>query len=307
VRAVAVVTRTKDRPHLLGRAQRSVAGQNYRDLVWVLVNDGGARGPVDEIVERARRDGLEVVVVHRAESAGMEAASNAGLAAAPPSEYVVIHDDDDSWEPRFLEATVGLLEARGRAAATQGAVAHALRVFERLDGERVEVLRSVPHSPELKQISLFQMARLDVVPPPISFLYRRSVLDVIGSYREDLPVLGDWEFNLRFLRRFDIEVVPEQLANYHLRQAPDSGVYGNTVTMQLPLHGQVANRLRNELLRQDLDAGIVGMGWVVNAAHELKQLENGLRLPVQLRRMVRAVGRLFRSRDSRPLGGGARG
>jgi glycosyltransferase involved in cell wall biosynthesis len=50
----------------------------------------------------------------------MEAASNAGIAACD-SDYIVIHDDDDSWCPDFLERTVAFLD--GPEGARYGGVA----------------------------------------------------------------------------------------------------------------------------------------------------------------------------------------
>jgi len=38
--------------------------------------------------------------------------------------------------------------------------------------------------------------------PPIAFLYERAAGEAVGHYRIDLPVLGDWDFNLRFAERF---------------------------------------------------------------------------------------------------------
>jgi glycosyltransferase involved in cell wall biosynthesis len=51
----------------------------------------------------------ELRVLHHAHSKGMEAASNAGIHAST-GEFVVIHDDDDSWHPDFLRETVDYLD-----------------------------------------------------------------------------------------------------------------------------------------------------------------------------------------------------
>ena len=42
---------------------------------------------------------------------------------------------------------------------------------------------------------------------PISFLFRRSCYEKISGFDESLPVLGDWDFNLRFLLKYDIGIV----------------------------------------------------------------------------------------------------
>ena len=106
---VAVITRTKDRIPLLKRALESISDQTFRDFIWVVVNDGGERAGVDDIVAEARRRGIETRLLHHEKSLGMEAASNAGIRACD-SEYIAIHDDDDSWKSAFLERTVDFLD-----------------------------------------------------------------------------------------------------------------------------------------------------------------------------------------------------
>lgn len=255
---VAVVTRTKNRPILLGRALESVSGQSFPDLVWVVVNDGGEVAPVDEVIARARALGINAVALHHPVSLGMEAASNAGVALVR-SEFVVLHDDDDSWEPAFLATTVAFLES---GPEWGGVITGTTRVDERMDRDAVaRELRRRPFNPGLHSVHLSEVAEQNPFPP-ICFLYRRSAYDAVGPYDATLPVLGDWEFNLRFLARFDIGVVDRPLANYHWRVA-DKGQYGNSVSGGVDRHVQWDALVRNRLLRRDLDAGTVGLGHLV--------------------------------------------
>lgn len=107
---IAVITRTKNRAVLLARAAESVLGQKTENLVWVVVNDGGDKSDVETVVDDFRKKSdNDAVVIHNEISAGMEAASNIGIAASA-SDYIVIHDDDDSWEPGFLSNCVQLLQ-----------------------------------------------------------------------------------------------------------------------------------------------------------------------------------------------------
>lgn len=288
MRSVAVITRTKDRPVLLQRALESVADQDFYDLRWVVVNDGGQPEPVDAIVEKARSFGVDATALHHPQSFGMEAASNAGIRACE-SEFVVIHDDDDSWDPRFLAKTTALLREAGPDSTIAGVVTRSTRVIETMHGDSVTTSRTFPHDSALNHVTLFQVANLNHVFPPISFLYRRAALERVGLYREDLPVLGDWEFNMRFLQSWDIAVIPEYLALYHWRSGTGTGLYGNTVTDQKHLHGQYAAMLRNELLRSDLESGRFGLGAVVNLAQEFRHLEERLGPLIRVARQLRSI------------------
>jgi len=281
--AVAIVMRTKDRAVLLARAFESVLGQTHADWVLVVVNDGGDPAPVDALAARHRdRFRGRLVVLHNPQSVGMEAASNRGLRAAD-SRLVVIHDDDDSWEPGFLETAVAVLDAA--PANIAGVVTHSVRVTERIVGERVVIDREEPYNDWVQGITLYRMAGGNLFPP-ISFLYRRAVLDAIGCYREDLPVLGDWEFNLRFLARYDMAVVPRPLARYHQRPRGDAA-YANSIYGAQDKHALYDSLLRNELLRRDLATGRVGVGTLVNLAHHVILLELKLNALMEGARRVR--------------------
>src|SRR5699024_9188192 len=106
---VAIITRTKNRPVLLARAFASLLSQTYKNWHLYLVNDGGDRDPIERLIEQYHSAFKgRITVKHHEHSLGMEAASNAGLKGAE-GEYVIIHDDDDSWKPDFLATTVAFL------------------------------------------------------------------------------------------------------------------------------------------------------------------------------------------------------
>lgn len=258
---VAVITRTKDRPLLLSRALQSVAGQTCKLTHWVLVNDGGARESVDAIAAEAKKRGLPTTVIHHEVSLGMEAASNAGIRACN-TEFVVIHDDDDSWDSTFLDTCIGFLREKS---CYGGVVTHSVKVEEEITSDRVREIARSPFNPGLLSVYLVDVAHENRFPP-ISFLYRRTTLERIGLYDESLPVLGDWDFNLRFLQHFDIGVVPQGLANYHHRTAltTSTNKYGNTLFAGRSQHIEFDALLRNRMLRHDLDRGTFGLGLLMS-------------------------------------------
>ena len=88
----------------------------------------------------------------------------------------------------------------------------------------------------------------------------------IGSFREDLPVLGDWEFNIQFLQSFEIGVLCECLAYYHHRQPTDAIEYSNSVVDQIHQHENYSAFLRNEWLRQELNSGRAEIGTLANTS-----------------------------------------
>lgn len=248
---VAVIMRTKDRPILLQRALDSVLSQTYTDWALVVVNDGGDPEPVRQLVE-ARRAAFQgrVLVINNPVSTGMENASNAGVTNSA-SEFLVVHDDDDAWDPKFLERCIGHLDTSSPDVG--GVVTHATVVIEDIEGDNViERQRFL-----FKNMEALELTRLSVENqfPPISFLFRRVVMETVGLFDGELPVLGDWDFHLRAAQRFRIDVLREPLAFYHHRSAGTTSEYGNTVVAQKDVHRIQRALYINRHMREGMGQG----------------------------------------------------
>ncbi len=247
---VAIVTRTKNRPILLRRAADSVARQTYDSYVWVVVNDGGDEDVVREVIAQSAVDRRKIHLVSNARSLGMEAASNVGIRSVD-SDYIIIHDDDDALHPQFLEKTVRFLEGSG-GKRYDGVVTGSEYISEEIRGDKVIEHARRPYMNWVRNIHLSELLAQNLFAP-ISFLYRRCVYDDIGGYNEELPVLGDWYFNLEFVLRSDIKVMQEPLAYYYHRDFGDSsrqGIYANSVVGGQSKHEEFASVFRNMFMRQ---------------------------------------------------------
>lgn len=262
---VDVITRTRDRPLLLRRSIESVLNQTHENWIHIIVNDGGDKNVVQEIVDQFSsryRDRLNLI--QNATPLGTTASLNVGMRAAD-SELVVTHDDDDSWQPEFLEKSLASLAAHKKIFSnTRGVVCHTTAIHEHLkDAHPIEEYR-YSFNGWMKTIALTRLAAGNFIPP-ISFLFERAVFSEIGFFNEEVDFAEDWEFYLRFLSRFEIAVVPEHLANYHLR-SQSVGLYGNTVTAGIDSHRVAGAAIRNDLLRRDMASGKFGLGYLIALA-----------------------------------------
>lgn len=266
---VSVITRTKDRPLLLPRVVDSLARQTVRDFEWIIVNDGGHRACVDETLALADRAGLQARAIHHDHCRGMEAASNTGIAEAG-RPFVLIHDDDDSLEPQFMEETLGFL---GQNPHYIGVVTHSYKIVESIEGDRINQLSRHVLNPRLESVDLPLLAMRNQFPP-ISFVFSREACEQVGKFDEALPVLGDWDFNLRMLLHGDIGLLPRPLANHHHRYETAEGdeAYGNTVTAGRRRHLEWESRYRHAKLRQDMESGKPGLGYILAQGKQAEML-----------------------------------
>ena len=278
----AVITRTKSRPLLLQRAMLSVSAQTFRDFIWVIVNDGGEPEPVDQIAAQASARGVNVKVLHRPGSQGMEAASNAGIRACE-SEHIAIHDDDDSWSPQFLQRTSDYLHNSQHLA---GVCTQSLRITEEIVDGAVRRLRQEPHKPVLTSVQLADILVANLFPP-IALLYRRDIFQKLGGYDESMAILGDWDFNIRALLVADIGVIPEVLANYHVRPATNAGSrdYVNSITAGSTSQHMADAQYRNRWLRNDIAEGKAGLGFLLAIGRMERQTAKMAGLKASLARL----------------------
>ncbi len=266
-----IVTRTKNRPVLLKRAIESVLFQSYRNWVMVIVNDGGEPSDVDRLVESYSSEAAgRIRVVHNVRSMGMEVASKIGLDSID-SDLLIVHDDDDSWAPEFLAVTIPeLIRQQEKFPSVQGVTTYCNRVMEQVRGNLIQI-----DSVELFNgwvpsgfLSLDRMLAGNFLPP-ISFLFTRQAYAALGGIYERIPYLGDWDFLIRFLSKFDVVMIPQYLAFYHWRAPTVAGSLGNTVTDELDQHVFYRQLLLNQWLRDDLAAQSFGIGVYANLRHQL--------------------------------------
>ena len=250
---VAVLVRTKDRPRFLRRALANIAEQTFTDYTVCVINDGGDESATRAILQASPLAHLLEGDAPRLKllttgGGNMEAASNAGLAATD-SEFVAIHDDDDLWAPEFLERTVGALRA-------SEALICSTRVVERYEREtpegEFEVYEERIFHDGLPGFGLQFLYRTNRTVP-IGILYRRRLHELVGFYDESLPVVGDWEFNLRAAAVTEVLLVDEPLAYWSLRPEAD-GAEANSVQRQAE-HARFDASVRARAIRDDLQSG----------------------------------------------------
>lgn len=268
---VSIVMRTQDRPLFLARALDSVSKQTLPDWELIVVNDGGDPRTVgrliDDMEQSTRR---RVRVIHNATPTGRWTAANAGVQDAA-GEFVILHDDDDTWSPQFLERAVRYLDDHPDR---NGVVSRIEIVWERRDGDAIVEDRRERFLPDSIAPLLMDQQQFNRFVP-IAFLYRRSLHDEIGLYDESLPVIGDWVFNTRALERGPLEYLDDKpLVFWHQRPSA-VGADSNSVIGARSEHDLHDALLRDAAFRAHVNSK--GNGEALYFEWRLKELERVLR------------------------------
>ncbi len=251
---IAVITRTKDRTHFLARAIESVASQTYSDYQHVIINDGGDKNVVDQVLAELNKSVREkITLFHREVSSDAPDTILTESVDRVKSEYVALHDDDDTWHPEFLERTIALLDS-----GAAGVAARVDNVVEEVAKRGFKLGKTWPYMPDLRAVSLYRQC-LDNQLPTIGFVYRRDAYEAVGKYDITLPVVADWEFGIRFMQKYDVEYLDPgfTLAFYHHRKAKDNSFARHN-------HRKYITKVFNKYLRKELDEGRLGVGYIMN-------------------------------------------
>ncbi|MGN7859971.1 glycosyltransferase family 2 protein [Microbacterium sp. 22303] len=242
---IGIVLRTKNRPTLLKRALADIAAQSCTDWRVHVVNDGGDAAHVDAVVAEAPAAVRErCTVTHHAVPHGRSAAANVGVRGVD-AEYLVLHDDDDRWDPDFLELTSAWLDANPDHA---GVAVRTEIVYEtEREGGFAEVGRA-PFWPGQRYIAYSDLLQRNRFVP-IAYLYRSALHAEVGLYREDVHAAEDWEFNLRVAQRHPIGYLPDRALAFWHQRAGVEGDLGNSMFALAADHDLYDMMVRDEALR----------------------------------------------------------
>lgn len=175
------------------------------------------------VVDDASTDGTGALVqaipqvryVRHSQNSGQAAARNTGARLAH-TPYVAFLDQDDLWEPTFLEATLGILES-----APQGTLVHC-------DGyqvnERNEILE---YDAAMKQQrSITQLLRGGHDAATSGSLFRKTCFDAVGGYDAGLSIWEDIDLIIRLYGPGRFIHLPTPLYRHRL--------YGHNASRDIP-------------------------------------------------------------------------
>lgn len=259
---VAIITRTKDRPVFLKRALASVSHQSFTDYVHVIVNDGGDEAAIDMIIQGlSDEQKTKTKVFHRDIASGAPDTIITESVDRVTSKYFAIHDDDDTWHTDFLKHTVAHLETNQHLGAV---VVRTNKIDETVDGEAIKLKKNTHWMPDVRVINLYRQC-IDNQLTPIATLFKREAYEKVGKFDSTLPVVGDWEFGVRLLGRYDVDFIDPgfALASYHHRQFK-KGMQGNTSFAGNDKHRYYTNLIMNRYLREELSEGRLGVGYIMS-------------------------------------------
>lgn len=181
---VSCVIPTHKREVLLEEALESVLAQTLTAAEIIVVDD--ADDPeTAQVVNRRRGNGVEIVLVQNSDR-GASSSRNLGARHAT-GDLIAFLDDDDLWDPTYLEKVVPSLSAE------RAVMGVAWLDVLGVDGVRRPLLQ-MPDS-----VSPATAAGWNQGFTGSNFIVTKDAFDSLGGFDADLPVSNDKDFLVRFL------------------------------------------------------------------------------------------------------------
>ncbi len=193
---VSVIIPTYNRARRLLRAISSVLYQTFTHSEVIVVDDGSDDGTADCLKPVMK----QIKYIRHPDNLGVSAARNRGLKASQ-CPFVAFLDSDDYWLPKKLSTQMAFFKRNPEAVACQT--------------EEIWIRNGIRVNPGKRHLKpsgdiFVPSLRLCLVSPSAVML-KRSLLDEVGLFDEDLPACEDYDLWLRISCRYPIHLIPSHL------------------------------------------------------------------------------------------------
>jgi glycosyltransferase involved in cell wall biosynthesis len=203
---VSVVLPVRNGIRFLPEALESILEQTFGDFELIVMDDGSTDGTMELLDGYRKRDSR--IHVYRREHRGLVASLNEGRALASGRYVAIMHADDVAFAER-LERQVRHLDANPPLALL--GTGHT-----QIDSEGLRRGKtSYPASPE--EVAQRLASKNCIAHPTVMF--RRAMLDRVGSYRAPFFPCEDYDLWLRASEVYPLANLPEPLLAYRVHES----------------------------------------------------------------------------------------
>jgi glycosyltransferase involved in cell wall biosynthesis len=184
-RLISIIIPAKNRRELLGLTIKNILNQSYKNFEIIIVDDHSS----DDSEEFVKSLLIKEIKFVSNKGIGPGAARNTGLKMAT-GEYIKFFDSDDLMTQNLLDNQLQTLQS------TPADIVYSPFFMARLNtNENWELTDSIiQFEPIPSQESVNQwMMRGFNIPIPC-FLFKKSFLDKVGNWREDIISSEDWDY-----------------------------------------------------------------------------------------------------------------
>lgn len=190
----------------VGEAIQSVIDQTYRNYKFIIIDDCSTDGSQTVIKNYIKKD-KRIIFLKNNTNVGVVKSLNLGLRLADGG-FIARIDADDIWLPNKLEKQI----RRMMVEPTLGLLGTAKMLID-------EKGEPITKKNELKFFNNTEIRR-NILKHNLfchsSVIYRSEVIKKIGYYNEEFHNTEDYEFWIRIISKYDVEILKEPLVYYRI-------------------------------------------------------------------------------------------
>lgn len=202
----------------LTEAIQSILDQTCTDFELIIVDDASTDQTHDIIPSHPR-----ITYFRRDQNGGQATARNDGAKLAK-GEFLAFLDQDDLWEPTFLEETLPILQAMADTAAV-----HTDGYNVNSKNEIVGYNRTIQRTDDVT-VHLTKGHALH----PCGSLFRKTHFDKVKGYDEKMMIWEDRDLQIRLSQKYPLHHIPKPLYRHR--------VYTHNVSLTIPLEKSLSAR-----------------------------------------------------------------
>ena len=229
VSLVSICIPTYNGSQFIAEAMQSAIAQTYSNLE-IIVSDDASTDDTLKIIEEFKEKTNTPIYIYQHQPNGIGGNWNHCIKQAQ-GDYIKFLFQDDVLLPDCIEKMMAVLTQKPHCAMVAckrhfiveaGMDTPEMDKWQRVYGDLQAHLNFKSENNQLilskKLFShpQFYASPLNKIGEPSVFLFKKSILDHIGWFREDLKQLLDYEFCYRVLKRYSIIVLQEELIKFRL-------------------------------------------------------------------------------------------
>ncbi len=215
---VSVVIPSFNRLQFTVRAIESVLDQTFCDYEVIVVDNGSTD---DSATYIARHYGTSIRLVRLHTNQGRSIPRNVGVQEAR-GPFIAFLDSDDLWLPNKLELQLPVLERDpnvGLVHSFSEVISDAGNRMRRETGRRLRL-----HRDAIRRGYTYEQMSFRCVLFTSTILVRKKILEAVGGYDTNMPILEDWDLYLRLSLVAEICAVEEVLVSYRQHDAHTTSI-----------------------------------------------------------------------------------
>lgn len=204
---VSVIIPTYNREQKIQYAIRSVLRQAYQNFEIIIVDDGSTDN-TEQLIEDLQKKDSRVKYLKQENSGGTSKPRNLGISKSR-GKYLAFLDSDDEWMETKLEKQLELF--RNSDDPNLGFVACNAIIINKREESKIYSL------PKYKNYFKEFLTRT-IITSCSSVVIKKSVINKVGGFDENLKTGVDWEMWIRISKSFNFNFVDEPLIKYYVHK-----------------------------------------------------------------------------------------